>query len=150
MKTILFAGGALAALAVAMSASAAAQRPMSPKAVVNAFDQMAFFDHKPAEAVMKYFSPDFIEHDPVSPDGREALLKYMKAHQWDSNAAKDKIYRVIAEGDMVVVHHHVLNRPEPRGSAAVDIFRVKNGRIVEHWDVMQEVPAKAQNKNGML
>jgi predicted SnoaL-like aldol condensation-catalyzing enzyme len=60
------------------------------------------------------------------------------------------IKRVIAEGDLVVLHVHSRNTLSDRGRAVVDIFRVADGKIIEHWDVIQAVPAKSQNPNTMF
>ncbi len=122
----------------------------SPKAVVNAFNHMAFVDHKPIEATLKYFAPDVKEHDPTTPDGREAIIAYLKRRDWTSTRMQATIHHVIAEGDLVVVHHHVTENPTDPGMAAVDIFRVKDGRIVEHWDVLQPVPKTSANSNTMF
>jgi hypothetical protein len=57
---------------------------------------------------------------------------------------------MVAEGDLVVVHSHLTLKPGDRGSAVVDIFRIENGKIAEHWDVLQEVPEKSANHNTMF
>ena len=59
-------------------------------------------------------------------------------------------FRVVAEGDLVAVHSHYVNAPGERGQAVVDLFRVRNGKIVEHWDVLQDVPATSANDNTMF
>ncbi len=58
--------------------------------------------------------------------------------------------RVIAEDDLVVLHYHLKMTPDDLGQAVVDIFRVEDGRIVEHWDVLQPVPAESANTNTMF
>jgi predicted SnoaL-like aldol condensation-catalyzing enzyme len=58
--------------------------------------------------------------------------------------------RVIAEDDLVVLHYHLRMTPDDLGQAVVDIFRVEDDRIVEHWDVLQQVPAESANTNGMI
>ena len=141
---------ALATTVTGVSADQMAAKPSSPKAVVDDFQQMAFFDHKPVEAVLKYVSPNVIEHDPTTANGREGILAYFKKRDWSKSEMQDKIYREIAQGDMVVVHHHIVDHPGERGMAAIDIFRVKDGLIVEHWDVLQPVPEKPANTLSMF
>lgn len=58
--------------------------------------------------------------------------------------------RQIAEDDLVALHSHIVRQPGDRGLAVVDIFRLENAKVVEHWDVIQEVPATAANPNGMF
>jgi predicted SnoaL-like aldol condensation-catalyzing enzyme len=60
------------------------------------------------------------------------------------------IQRMIAEGDLVVLHVHTKLDAQDRGKAVVDIFRVDHGKIVEHWDVIQDVPERAANRNTMF
>ena len=67
-----------------------------------------------------------------------------------SPAYRTEVKRMVAEGDLVAVHHHVRPAPGDRGRAVVDIFRLEDGRIVEHWDVVQEVPETAANDNTMF
>lgn len=57
---------------------------------------------------------------------------------------------MIAEGDFVVVHHYARRNPGDRGEAFIDIFRIKDGKIIEHWDVIQAVPEHSANENGMF
>ena len=92
--------------------------------------------------------PDFIEHSPDNPSGRDEWLAFMATFPI-ADAAVD-LRRVIADDEHVVVHYHLLRRGDERGEAVVDIWRMVDGRIAEHWDVAQEVPGKAANDNGMF
>jgi SnoaL-like domain len=65
-------------------------------------------------------------------------------------ASRSEIKRVFADGDYVILHVHAVREPETRGNAIVDIFKLENGKIVEHWDVVQPIPEKAANANGMF
>jgi predicted SnoaL-like aldol condensation-catalyzing enzyme len=58
--------------------------------------------------------------------------------------------RIVAEGDLVVIHSHLILKPGNRGSAVVEIFRLENDKIVEHWDVAQEIPETSANNNTMF
>ena len=75
---------------------------------------------------------DFIQHNPQVRSGREAFCGFIAAVA----PVEAKVYRVLADGDLVALHHHFMSF----GSAVVDIFRVVDGKVVEHWDVIQPVP----------
>lgn len=94
--------------------------------------------------------PGYTQHNPMAADGPEGLkgfLQFLRAQYPDSHS---EIKRAFADGDYVVLHVHAVRVPGARGSAVVDIFRLENGKIVEHWDVIQEIPEKAANRNGMF
>ena len=148
----LIGAGLLLAAASVAPALAVPANPQSPVDVVNDFDRL-ILDHHAKKAIEKYIGPNFVEHDPEVGDGsRKGLIDYMKRHGWESGGnpqMRDIIDRIIAQGPMVVVHHHILQHPGDRGVVFVDIFRVENGLITEHWDVMQPVPAHTTNPNTM-
>lgn len=125
----------------------------TPKQIVTAFFDLAFVQRKPVEAARKYISADqYIQHNPNGADGRAAFIGGFAAYVEKTDFRCD-IKRVIAEGDLVVVHNHCKENPadpNDRGSAVMDIFRVEKGLIVEHWDVEQAVPAKPKNRNTMF
>ncbi|GAA3696711.1 hypothetical protein GCM10022224_073100 [Nonomuraea antimicrobica] len=91
---------------------------------------------------------DFIEHSPGNPSGREAFIAYI-AEAPVARARLD-LKRVIADGDHVVMHYHMVTDDDPRGTAVVDIWRLVDEQIVEHWDVVQPVPDAAQVPQGMF
>ncbi len=116
-----------------------------------------FFDalmvrKRPAEAAERFFGPEgYIQHNPNVPSGPAAGFVesisglFERFPDWST-----EIKRVITEGDLVVVHHHVRQTKDDLGSAVVDIFRVIDGKLIEHWDVVQPVPAEAKNDNTMF
>jgi predicted SnoaL-like aldol condensation-catalyzing enzyme len=106
--------------------------------------------HKPEEAVAKYIGPNYRQHNPGSADGPESLIQTMKWFTQNFPELRMEVKRIIAEGDLVVLHSHLIMKPGDRGSAVVEMFRLENGRIVEHWDVAQEVPEKSANNNTMF
>ena len=102
------------------------------------------------DAAAKYFGPRYIQHNPGAangPEGFKRLVTFLKEKFPNSH---NEIKRVIAEGDLVVLHVHSKREPTDRGRAIVDIFKVENGKIVEHWDVIQDVPEKSANDNTMF
>ncbi|MGW1711875.1 nuclear transport factor 2 family protein [Streptomyces sp. NPDC002156] len=114
----------------------------------------AFFDRlmvrKDLSAIDTYDSPDYIQHNPITPDGPAGLKATLGAYfeQFPQSTVVPK--RIVAEGDLVAVHSNFISAPGERGQAVVDLFRVQNGKIVEHWDVMQDVPATSANDNTMF
>ena len=120
------------------------------KALVVDFYEMAFVERKGVEAAMRYLSEDYIQHNPYTATGRQAFIDYVGTWAKEKPNAYSEIIRVIAEGDLVVVHVHDRLNKEDRGSAVVDIFRVENDKIVEHWDVIQAIPEKDYSGNTMF
>lgn len=120
------------------------------KKVVKAFYKMAFKDHKPAEAMKLYVGEKYIQHNPNVGAGKKPFIDYFSNFFPKNPEASSEIKRVIAEGDLVVLHVHSKLTKDDTGRAVVDIFRVENGKIVEHWDVSQEIPATSANKNSMF
>ena len=128
----------------------------SAKAIVNAFNQMGFIDHDPIGAIQKYVSPDFIERSPEFAakgfaNDKEGALSVFKSRGWKpTEGAKDEIYMVLSDGDIAMVYHHVIREPNTPGFAFVDLFRVREGLIVEHWTVGQPMPTDLTAKHSMF
>ena len=120
------------------------------KEMVTLFYNLAFRDLKFEEAFARYAGDTYIQHNPLIPDGKEPVVKFLNDFVKVHPMAQNEIKRVIAEGDLVVLHVLSKEHPEDRGRAIVDIFRVENGKIVEHWDVIQSIPVKAANNNTMF
>ena len=141
----LCAGLVAAGFAVAAPPDAAANK----KLVMAAFD-LLFVQHKVDQAVDTYFDPGYVQHNPMAATGAEPMRNFFKAFYAANPGASVTVSQVLADGDLVAVHYLTKFKPEDRGFAVVDIFRVANGKIAEHWDVVQPVPEKSANSNGML
>lgn len=127
-----------------------ASQTKTAKEITVEFFKMAFTDRQPVKAAEKYISATkYIQHNPEGEDGRDAFINGFAQYILTSDYTAE-IKRVIAEGDLVVVHAHGKATPNGRGEAVVDIFRVEDGKIVEHWDVIQKVPEKSANNNSMF
>lgn len=123
------------------------QEEANKKLVLNFYQKL--FGDKDLSVIDRYIADHYIQHNPTIPDGKEALKTALT--QWFAGAPKEKvdIPRVAADGDLVFLHVRAKNA---KGGlqAIVDIFRVKNNKIVEHWDVIQDVPSDSANDHPMF
>jgi predicted SnoaL-like aldol condensation-catalyzing enzyme len=120
------------------------------KEIVTSFYNLIFRDHKPAEAFERFGGDKYIQHNPRVPDGKDAVLGYFTPFFKTNPEAKSEIKRAVAEGDLVWLHVHSKKDASDRGRAIVEIFRVEKGKVVEHWDVVQDIPENAANTNTMF
>ena len=137
------------AIALLVAAPPAQADPAANKKTVADFYEKAI-NQKDFEAASKYLGSRYIQHNPGAADGPEGLKAFIGFLRDKFPQAKSEIKRVFAEGDYVILHVHAVREPASRGRAIIDIFRLENGKIVEHWDVAQDVPEKAANTNGMF
>jgi predicted SnoaL-like aldol condensation-catalyzing enzyme len=139
---------ALTVLVVATASALAADPEANKKVVLDFYDKA--LNQKDFEAAAKYFGPRYIQHNPGAPDGIEGFKAFIAMRKEKFPNARSDIKRALAEGDFVILHVHSMREPGERGVAIVDIFRLENGKIVEHWDVVQPIPEKPANDNGMF
>jgi predicted SnoaL-like aldol condensation-catalyzing enzyme len=97
-----------------------------------------------------YILPSYIQHSTLAEPGVQALKDWLDARRADSRDAVQTIHRSFVDGDHVIVHVHVSRWKGDPGMAVVDIFRLENGMIAEHWDVLQDVPVDPVNSNPMF
>jgi predicted SnoaL-like aldol condensation-catalyzing enzyme len=103
----------------------------------------------PARAVEEYVGDEYIQHNPLVADGKQAFIDYFGGMGRDYPSKSIEFVRAVAEGDLVALHTH---QTWPGGDEYVtmDFFRFdENGKIVEHWDAIQEVPGESRNGNSM-
>jgi len=136
------------ALLIAAAPPALADAEANKQAVLEFYDKA--LNQKDFEAASKYFGPRYIQHNPGAPDGIEGFKAFIELRKEKFPNAKSEIKRAFADGDYVILHVHAMREPGERGVAVVDIFRLENGKIVEHWDVVQPIPEKTANNNGMF
>ena len=103
-----------------------------------------------SEAYSKFVGVDFRHHNAFFEGTAQALQAGMEENAGQNPTKVFEIKRVIAEGDLVVTHSHIRQKPGDLGAAVVHIFRFENGKIVELWDLGQPIPAESINKNGMF
>lgn len=120
------------------------------KRIVREWHDLALNQRKPEEAVTKYLGPHYRQHNPGATDGPEPFIGLVKRFAQTYPDFRMESKRIIAEGNYVVLHSHLILKPGDRGTAVVDIFRLENGKIVEHWDVVQDVPETSANNNTMF
>ena len=136
--------------------------PADTNAVRNKDNILALYDlminqKNAREAVAKFLIPEYIQHNPLVPDGAAGLAGFFDKVAKDRADLRVVVHRIAAAGDYVWAHVHFINllndNPEDRGIAGVDIYKMNaEGRAVEHWDVLQEIgdPKNAAHANGMF
>ena len=141
-------GVAFALWGAAFSASAATPAAANPKAVVLAFYKLALQDMQPALAFQRYAAADFVEHSQDSAGGdTKATVVFLQQLIARSPHPRWEVIRTIAEGDLVFLHARYTAAPGAPEIAVAEIFRVRNGKLVEHWDVISPPPDKVTNPN---
>ena len=98
----------------------------------------------------EYYGENFIEYAPNIPNGRDALLSLFASHYKKYPELSMTVNRTASDDDLVWLHLHVKHTPESLGGAGIQIFRMKEGKIVEHWGVGQPVPKESKNNNTMF
>jgi len=144
MKTIyrVKTAALMALTSIVLSGAAHANPGSNKKLVQRAMTEL--FQHRDTTAVQRYWGEPYTQHNPAVPNGAAGLVPLVKSLPADFSYEPGMI---VAEGDLVMLHGRY-NGFGPKPLVVVDIFRVKSGKIVEHWDVMQEDVPASKTKSG--
>jgi len=129
-------------------ASTAAKLAANKKLVLAFYEQI--IGRKDLDGALKYMGATYKQHAPYAADGHDGLRAWLAGFKQAFPDHRYEVKRVIAEGDYVMLHLHGMGGPNPHGESVVDIFRVENGKVVEHWDIIQAIPETADNANSMF
>lgn len=121
----------------------------SNREIARAFFE-AVVNEKDFSKAVQYMGDTYIEHDPEGTDGPEGLNAYIQHLREHFPQSLVEVKRTIVDGDYILFHVHSILIPGTRGQAIIDMFRLKEGKVVEHWDVTQDIPEKSANENGMF
>lgn len=116
------------------------------------FYELMFNECKPAEAIARYAGEHYKQHNPHVGNGKEAFIAYFERMAVEFPGKRVQVKRSVAEGNFVVLHcHQQWPTDANKDWAGIDIFRLdEEGKIVEHWDVLQVVPGESKNENSMF
>ena len=124
------------------------QEERNLKLVLDMFDHVLIpFD---ADAADRYIAPDYIQHNQLVDTGIEPLKAFLRKVRIESPDATHDIKRSFADGDHVIVHYHVRRTPDDPGLAVIDIFRIAEGMIAEHWDSIQPIVPGGPNPHSIF
>ncbi|MHC2274530.1 putative SnoaL-like aldol condensation-catalyzing enzyme [Bradyrhizobium diazoefficiens] len=131
------------------AASAASAQEEANRTAVLAFYEKGL-NQKDADAALAHVGDRYVQHNPNAADGPDGFRKFIGFLREKFPNSHSEIKRSFADGDYVILHVHAVREPGTRGNAIVDIFKLENGKIVEHWDVVQPIPENPTNNNTMF
>jgi predicted SnoaL-like aldol condensation-catalyzing enzyme len=120
------------------------------KRLVTEFYELAINKRKPAEAARKYIELPYRQHSPEVGDGPDGFVQFISEMQKKHPQLRVVISKALADDDLVALHVHLTREPNDPGLAIAELFRLKDGKIIEHWDVVQPVPEKTASGNSMF
>jgi predicted SnoaL-like aldol condensation-catalyzing enzyme len=147
----------LTILAFSLGITACAQLPdaQTPAhAAANRETVLKFYEaglnRKDAEAALQYVGKRYVQHNPNAADGPDGFRKFVAFLREKYPNSHSEIVSSFVDGNFVILHVHAVREPGTLGNAIVDIFKLEDGKIVEHWDVTQAIPEKTASGNAMF
>ncbi|KIU51616.1 MULTISPECIES: nuclear transport factor 2 family protein [Bradyrhizobium] len=154
MNTLLRPRTVVAALLLALASSSAMAATSEAQQEANRKAVLAFYEkglnQKDADAALAYVGNRYVQHNPGAADGPDGFRKFIAFLREKFPNSHSEIKRSFVDGDYVILHVHAVREPGTRGNAIIDIFKLEDGKIVEHWDVVQPIPENPANSNTMF
>ncbi len=143
--------GAVLALGLLLAGGASAetaQERANKQAVIEFYNKA--LNDKDYAAASKYLGNRYTQHNPTAKDGPEGLRGFIDFLRDKFPQSHSDIVQSFADGDYVILHVHSIRTPGTAGRAIFDLFKLEKGKVVEHWDAVQDIPASSANTNGMF
>jgi predicted SnoaL-like aldol condensation-catalyzing enzyme len=154
MHLIVRSAAIVAALVLTLSLASGVAMAGSAQEEANRKTVLAFYEkglnQKDADAALAYVGDRYVQHNPNAADGPDGFRKFIGFLREKFPNSHSEIKRSFVDGDYVILHVHAVREPGSRGNAIVDIFKLENGKVVEHWDVVQPIPENPANNNTMF
>ena len=135
-------------LALAPGSAVAADAEANRKVVLDFYEKG--INQKDADAAIALMGNRYVQHNPGAADGPEGFRKFIGFLREKFPNSRSEIKRSFVDGDFIILHVHAVREPGTRGNAIIDIFKLENGKIVEHWDAVQPIPENPANGNTMF
>jgi predicted SnoaL-like aldol condensation-catalyzing enzyme len=130
------------------AAAETAQERANKQLVVEFYNKA--LNDKDFAAASSYLGNRYTQHNPTAADGPEGLKGFIQFLRDKFPQSHSEIVQSFADGDYVILHVHSIRTPGTAGRAIIDIFKLEKGKVVEHWDAVQDIPASSANSNGMF
>ncbi|MCK1548540.1 nuclear transport factor 2 family protein [Bradyrhizobium sp. 177] len=154
MHLIVRSAAIVAASVLTLSLASGAAMAGGAQEEANRKTVLAFYEkglnQKDADAALAYVGDRYVQHNPNAADGPDGFRKFIGFLRDKFPNSHSEIKRSFVDGDCVILHVHAVREPGSRGNAIVDIFKLENGKVVEHWDVVQPIPENPANNNTMF
>lgn len=154
MHLIVRSAAIVAASVLTLSLASGAAMAGGAQEEANRKTVLAFYEkglnQKDADAALAYVGDRYVQHNPNAADGPDGFRKFIGFLRDKFPNSHSEIKRSFVDVDYVILHVHAVREPGSRGNAIVDIFKLENGKVVEHWDVVQPIPENPANNNTMF